>query len=413
MKNRPDWMLILIYLLLMAIGWVSIFFTTYQGGNFEIRESYGMQLIWAGSSLLLGIFVYIISQRFYYNFAAYIYVIFTLLIVLVIFVGVEKSGAKSWLGVGGFGIQPAEVAKYAVCLLLARYVSGRSVDMSYWKNALGAGIIVGIPVLLILLQNDTGTALPLLFLVFALFREGLTKWLLIFGFLAAILFICSVFFSEWIILLFITLIFTSLFFYLRKKNLVKTWKLFAVYASMILYIFTTDTIYHQILQPHQKQRIDLLLGKIDDLKGVGYNTNQAKIAIGSGGLFGKGFGEGTQTKLNFVPEQSTDFIFCTIGEEHGFVGSVLVVSLYFLLIWRIIHRAERSNDTFIRCYGYCIASIFFAHFAINIGMTIGLMPVIGIPLPFISYGGSSLWAFTLMLFTFINLDAHNTNKNWT
>jgi rod shape determining protein RodA len=398
--------------LLLAIGWVSIFFTTYQQDGFVIGSSYGLQLIWAGSSVLLGIFVYIISKRFYYNFAAYIYFLFAFLIVLVIFIGIEKSGAKSWLGVGGFGIQPAEIAKYATCLLLARYVSIRSVNLSYWKNAVGAAIIVSIPILLILLQNDTGTALPLLFLVFALFREGLTYWILLFGFLAAIIFVCSVFFSEWIILLLITLVFIALFMYFRKKKLKKTGRLFIVYASIVLYLFTVDFVYSKVLKPHQKQRIDLLLGKIDDIKGIGYHTNQSKIAIGSGGLLGKGFGEGTQTKLNFVPEQSTDYIFCTIGEEHGFVGTTVVVLLYFLLIWRIISRAEKSNDTFVRCYGYCIASIFFAHFAINVGMTIGLMPVIGIPLPFISYGGSSLWAFTLMLFTFINLESHNTNKNW-
>jgi rod shape determining protein RodA len=412
MKNKPDWILILLYLLLMAIGWVSIFFTTYQQGDFEINTSYGMQLIWAVSSALLGVFVYIISKRFYYNFAAYIYVLFVFLILLVIFVGVEKSGAKSWLGIGRFGIQPAEVAKYATCLLLARYVSMRSVNLSYWKNALGAAIIVGIPVLLILLQNDTGTAIPLLFLVFALFREGLTSWILVFGFLALGLFAYLIFFPQWIVILLIIFIFTVLFVRFRKQKSSKIWQLVVVCASIVLYTFTADLIYHKALQPHQRQRIDLLFGKIDDEKGIGYHTNQSKIAIGSGGLYGKGFGEGTQTKLNFVPEQSTDYIFCTIGEEHGFVGATGVVLLYFLLLWRIIHRAEKSNDTFIRCYGYCIASVFFAHFAINIGMTIGLMPVIGIPLPFISYGGSSLWAFTLMLFTFINLESHNTNKNW-
>jgi len=411
MKNRPDWLLILIYLLLLATGWVSVFFTTYQG-YFAMDSVYGKQLIWAGSSVLLGVFVYIISKRFYYNFAAYIYVLFAALILLVVFIGVEKSGAKSWLGVGRFGIQPAEAAKYATCLLLARYVSIRSVKLSYWKNALGAAIIVGIPILLMLLQNDTGTALPLLFLVFALFREGLTPWVLIFGFLALLLFACLVFFSEWIILSIITLVFIVLFISFRKKKAKNILKLAVVYISIVVYTFTADLIYDRVLKPYQKERIDLLFGKIEDLKGIGYNTNQAKIAIGSGGLIGKGFGEGTQTKLNFVPEQSTDYIFCTIGEEHGFVGTSLVILLYFFLIWRIIHRAEKSNDSFTRCYGYCIASIFFAHFAINIGMTIGLMPVIGIPLPFISYGGSSLWAFTLMLFTFINLESHNTKKNW-
>ena len=362
--------------------------------------------------MILSIFVYIISRQFYYNFAAYFYVLFAFLIVLVIFIGVARSGAKSWLGIGQFGIQPAEMMKYAVCLLLARYVSMRSVDLLYWKNAVGALIIVGIPVLLILLQNDTGTAIPLLFLVFALFREGLTQWLLIFGFLAILLFSCTMFFPQWAIILIITLFFVVLFIRSSKKKLGLAGRLLIVYASVVFYTFTVDAIYEKVLQPHQRQRIDLLFGKIDDVKRIGYHTNQSKIAIGSGGWFGKGFGEGTQTKLNFIPEQSTDYIFCTIGEEHGFAGTAFVILLYFCLIWRIIHRAEKSNDTFIRCYGYCIASIFFAHFAINIGMTIGLMPVIGIPLPFISYGGSSLWAFTLMLFTFVNLEAHNPNKNW-
>ena len=412
MKTRPDGILILIYLLLMATGWVSIFFTTYQHAGFEINTSYGMQLIWAGTSVILGIFVYIINKRFYFNFSAYIYVFFAFLIVLVIFIGKEKSGAKSWLGIGRFGIQPSEMAKYATCLLLARYVSMREVDLSYWKNALGALLIVGIPILLILLQNDTGTALPLLFLVFALFRDGLTPWLLVAGFLAIVLFICSIFLPQWIVLLAVTFLFLALFIHSLRKKIKNIGLLIVVFASIVLYTFSVDLLYNKVLQPHQKQRIDLLFGKIDDIKGIGYNTNQAKIAIGSGGLLGKGFGEGTQTKLNFVPEQSTDFIFCTIGEEHGFVGTTLVVLLYFVLIWRIIALAEKANDAFIRCYGYCIASIFFAHFAINIGMVIGLMPVIGIPLPFISYGGSSLWAFTLMLFTFINIEAHNTGKNW-
>jgi len=398
-------------MLLAVIGWVSIFFTTYQRGDFEISSSYGMQLIWVGSSVLLGIFVYIISKRFYYNFAAYFYVLFLFLSILVLFVGVEKSGAKSWLGISGFGIQPTEMLKYATCLLLARYASMRSVDLSYWKNALGAGIIIGIPIVLILLQNDTGTALPLLFLVFALFREGMTYWILIFGFFAIILFVCLIFFSEWMILLVVSLVFIGLFVRFRKKKVGNILKLAIVYLSIVVYIFTVDTAYDKVLKPYQRLRIDSLFGKIDDPKGIDYNTNQAKIAIGSGGLWGKGFGKGTQTKLNFVPEQSTDFIFCTIGEEHGFVGTILVVLLYFILIWRIIRSAEKSNDAFVRCYGYCISCIFFAHFVINIGMTIGLMPVIGIPLPFISYGGSSLWAFTLMLFTFINLETHNTNKN--
>jgi rod shape determining protein RodA len=324
---------------------------------------------------------------------------------LVLFVGVVKSGAKSWLGVGGFGIQPAEFAKYGTCLILARYVSMYSCDLTKWKHALFAAAIVFIPVILILLQNDTGTALPFFFLIFALFREGLTAWILGIGFAALLLFSLLMFFSQYIILIVLSVLFVIfLISFLKKKK--KITSLLFIYILSIFYIFSVHTVYnHNILPKHQHERIDLLFGKIDDPKGVGYNTNQSIIAIGSGRLLGKGFGEGTQTKLNFVPEQSTDFIFCTIGEESGFIGASLVILLFCFFIGRIIFLSEKSESTFVRCYGYGTASIFFAHVFINIGMTIGLMPVIGIPLPFISYGGSSLWAFTLMLFTFINLQA--------
>ncbi len=408
MRNKPDWLLILLFVLLTAVGWISIFFTIYQPGNFTMSSSYGMQLIWIASLWLIGLFTFIINNRFYYNFSAYIYLFFIILIVLVFFVGVERSGAKSWLGIGGFGIQPAEFAKYGTCLFLARYVSLYSCDLTKWKSVLGAAVIILIPVGLILLQNDTGSALPFFFLIFALFREGLTPWILIIGFAAILLFILLIYIPQWIILIALTVLFVAIiiYFYKKRRNVLR---ILVIYFLVMGYVLSVDIIYHNILQQHQRQRIELLFGKIDDPKGIGYNVNQAKIAIGSGGLWGKGFGEGTQTKLNFVPEQSTDFIFCTIGEEHGFVGTVLVILIFCLFIWRIINLSEKSNDTFVRCYGYCIASIFFAHVVINIGMTIGLMPVIGIPLPFVSYGGSSLWAFTLMLFTFINLEA-KTNR---
>ena len=408
MRYKPDWMLILAFLLLTAVGWISIFFTQYQPGNFTMESSYGMQLIWIASLWLIGLFVFIINKRFYYNFSAYIYMFFNILILLVLFVGVERSGAKSWLGIGGFGIQPAEFAKYGTCLFLARYLSLYNCDLTKWKSILGAAIIILIPVLLILLQNDTGTALPFFFLVFALFREGLTPWILIIGFLAILLFVLLIYFPQWIVLIAVSVIFIGLLIYFFKNRKYIS-QLLITYFVVVLFVFTADVFYHKILKEHQRQRIELLFGKIDDPRGIGYNVNQAKIAIGSGGLIGKGFGEGTQTKLNFVPEQSTDFIFCTIGEEHGFIGTTLVILIYAFLIWRIIILSEKSNDTFVRSYGYGIASIFFAHVMINIGMTIGLMPVIGIPLPFISYGGSSLWAFTLILFTFLNLYA-KTNR---
>ena len=408
MRYKPDWMLILAFLLLTAIGWVSIFFTKYQPGNFTMDSSYGMQLIWIASLWLIGLFVFIINKRFYYNFSAYIYIFFNILVFLVLFVGVERSGAKSWLGVGGFGIQPAEFAKYGTCLFLARYLSLYNCDLTKWKSVLGAAIIILIPVVLILLQNDTGTALPFFFLIFALFREGLTPWVLIIGFLAILLFVLLIYFPQWIVLIGVSVIFVALFIFLLKKRKHIS-QLLIAYLAVVLFVFSVDVFYHKILKEYQRERIELLFGKIDDPRGKGYNVNQAKIAIGSGGLFGKGFGEGTQTKLDFVPEQYTDFIFCTIGEERGFVGTSFVILIYAFLIWRIISLSEKSNDTFVRSYGYGIASIFFAHVMINIGMTIGLMPVIGIPLPFISYGGSSLWAFTLMLFTFINLQA-KTNR---
>ena len=300
MKTRPDGILILIYLLLMATGWVSIFFTTYQHVDFEINTSYGMQLIWVGSSVVLGIFIYIISKRFYFNFSAYIYAIFVFLILLVIFIGKEKSGAKSWLGIGRFGIQPSEIAKYATCLLLARYVSMRSVDLSYWKNALGAGMIVGIPILLILLQNDTGTALPLLFLVFALFREGLTPWVLIVGFAAILLFILLMFIVQWKILFALSLLFVLFLIYFVKKK----WKklgLFVIYLCSMLFVISVDTAYHNILQKHQRERIDVLFGKISDPQKLEYNVIQAKIAIGSGGVWGKASAKARKPNLILSP----------------------------------------------------------------------------------------------------------------
>ena len=404
MKNKPNLTLIILFGLIIAVGWFSIFSTTYKPDHFTLESSYGMQLMWIASVALTALFVFVINRRFYYNFAAYFFILFNILILLVFFVGVERSGAKSWLGIGGIGIQPAEFAKYATCLLLAKYVSLNSCDLTKWKSVLGAATIIFIPVVLILLQNDTGTAVPFLFLIFALFREGLTPWILIAGFIMVVLFALFIYVSpafHWIIFTTLSIAFLIAVVYRLKKRQ-KFLQVIIFYVLAICYGLSVDAVYNNVLKDHQRKRIELLLGKINDPKGIGYNVNQAKIAIGSGGLWGKGFGEGTQTKLNFVPEQTTDFIFCTIGEEWGFIGTVSVILLYCIFLWQIIWLSEKSNDAFVRCYGYSIASIFFAHIAINIGMTIGLMPVIGIPLPFISYGGSSLMAFTVMLFTFIN-----------
>jgi len=332
------------------------------------------------------------------------------LLLTVLFIGNTTKGATSWFGIGNIGIQPAEFAKYATCLLLARYVSDKDCDLTKSKHLFIALIIIIIPMIFILLQNDTGSALPFLFLIFALFREGLKSWILISGFTAIILFVLLVFLNQWIVVGIVSVILFTILWLFRKIKRNYPGVLL-IYALIIVYIFSIETVYNKVLKDYQRARIETLFGKIEDAKGIDYNVIQSKIAIGSGGFFGKGFRNGTQTTLNFVPEQSTDFIFCTIGEEWGFVGSSFVLLLYALLICRIILRAEQQREVFVRVYGYCIAFIFFAHFTINIGMTIGLMPVIGIPLPFLSYGGSSLLAYTLMLFTFLNLDA-KTN-HWT
>ncbi|MBO4543758.1 MAG: rod shape-determining protein RodA [Bacteroidales bacterium] len=409
MKTMPDKTIIIIYLLLLLIGWLSIFSTSYDGNFNILAQGYGNQLIWIASSLVIALFVFVLNPRFFSNTATIWYVLFALLLVVVIFAGKEVNGGKSWLGVGNFGIQPSEFAKYATCLLYAKYASNVNCDLSKPKDVFKAAIIILLPVFLIVLQHDVGSAIPFIFLIFAMYREGLNGWIIMIGVLAVALFIMYMVMPKWLIFTLIVLVFVFLFAKTKKKKKYAPWLI----LSMIVisgYVLSLDFVYSKIDQ-HQRDRIDLLFGKIDDPKKVGYNVNQAKIAIGSGGFFGKGFQEGTQTKGKFVPEQQTDFIFCTIGEERGFLGAFVVVVLYVLLFVRIILLSESNQDAFVRIYGYSIVCILFAHFVINIGMTIGLMPTIGIPLPYISYGGSSLWAFTLMLFTFVNIEAKSHGWN--
>ena len=404
-KSNIDLTLILLFFALIGIGWINIYSTTADSnGIFSFNTNYGRQLIWIGSAILLLIFTMVINYRFYPAFSTPIYILFIIMLVLVVFIGETTKGATSWFGIGNIGIQPAEFAKYATCLLLARYIADNDCDLTKNKHLLIVILMILLPMSLILLQNDTGSALPFLFLIFALYREGLKSWILISGFSAIILFILLVFLKEWAVIIILSVILAFFLWTLRKQKRMYV-GIFLIYAAAIVYVFSIGTVYNRVLKDYQRARIEVLFGKIDDPKGIDYNVIQSKIAIGSGGFTGKGFRNGTQTTLNFVPEQSTDFIFCTIGEGWGFLGSIFVILLYALLIIRIFMRSEQQREPFVRIYGYCIACIFFAHFAINIGMTIGLMPVIGIPLPFISYGGSSLLAYTLMLFTFINLDA--------
>lgn len=402
-----DWTTILTYLALVLIGWISIYSAVYDEAHksiFDLDARYGKQLVWIGVSLLIALFILVIDPKFFSQTSYLWYGVFIVMLLAVLAVGSETKGAKSWFGVGDFGIQPSEFAKATTALALAKILSGIDVDMKNLKTKFAAITIVAIPMLLVLLQNDTGSALVFLVFVLVLFREGLSLSVLIFGAAMAILFVLSLVLNPYL-LISILFVITIVIWWLNRKRKLSIWLCLGLFVFAAGVVLSVEYVYDNALESHQKDRIEVLLGQKSDPKGVEYNVNQSKIAIGSGGLFGKGFLKGTQTKYNFVPEQDTDFIFCTIGEEWGFVGSVFVIGLYLSLMIRLVKMAERQRSKFSRVYGYCVTSILFAHFTINIGMTIGLLPVIGIPLPFISYGGSSLMAFTLLLFIFVRQDA--------
>jgi rod shape determining protein RodA len=403
-----DWTMVSLFLVLVLMGWLNIYAAVYNDEHnsiLDMSQSYGKQLIWIGTALALALAVLITDTKFFTAFAYLIYGITILLLLGVLVGGREIAGSKSWIEVGSFAIQPAEFAKFSTNLAIARYLSGLNINVKDLKTKLVPLGILGLPALLILLQNDTGSALVYAAFVLVLYRQGLSGNLLVIGVFTAILFLMALLFSKYIIISVIFSIGLALFFFIRKnrKNILM---LLGIVVVASAFTFSVDYAFAHIMEDHQRARINVLLGKDIDLKGAGYNVNQSKIAIGSGGFLGKGFLKGTQTKYNFVPEQSTDFIFCTVGEEWGFLGVLVVISLFIGLFIRIIQMAERQRSDFSRIYGYGVASILFFHFVVNIGMTIGLMPVIGIPLPFFSYGGSSLWAFTILLFIFIKQDAY-------
>jgi rod shape determining protein RodA len=337
-----------------------------------------------------------------------IYLVTIAALVGVLIFGKEIAGSKSWFQIGSFSLQPAEFAKFATCLAVANYLGGTSINFRKFSSVFKAFLILAIPVGLIFLQNDTGSALVYAAFIFVFYREGMTGQVLIIALIVIILFLMALLIDQWIIIAGLLLMAVLLLILMRRTlRSVAILITFLVLASG--FVFSVDYAFDNVLEPHHRSRINVLLGKETDNKGAGYNVNQSLIAIGSGGFAGKGFLKGTQTKYNFVPEQSTDFIFCTVGEEWGFIGSTLVVALFVLLIVRIILHSERQRSAFSRIYGYGVASILFFHFSVNIAMTLGLFPVIGIPLPFFSYGGSSLWAFTILLFIFIKLDANRLN----
>jgi rod shape determining protein RodA len=407
--SNIDWITVMLYLVLVIIGWMNIYAAVYNEEHYIITDTtqkYGKQMIWIGVAFLLAIIILIIHEDFYTAFAYIIFGAVLLSNIAVPFLGREVKGSNSWFRFGEFGIQPAEFMKFATNLALAKFLSNQDIKMADIKNTAIALLFIGIPLIIIKqLQNETGLAIVFVAFIFMLYREGLSVNFLLLGFLAVILFILALLVNN--IYLFIIIsslcVISTLFFRRTLQNMLLIALVGLVACGMVK---GTSTVYEH-MEPHQKVRIDVLLGRgVVDLKKEGYNVNQAKIAIGSGGFWGKGYLQGTQTKYNFVPEQDTDFIFCTVGEEWGFVGSSFIIILQLALIIRLIYMAERQRSPFSRIYGYGVASVLFFHLTVNVGMTIGLAPVIGIPLPFFSYGGSSLLSFTILLFIFIKLDSH-------
>lgn len=416
-----DWILILLYLLLAFLGWLNIYAATYNEEHHlitDLTQSYGKQMMWILLALVIATIILFFDQRFFEVFSYPLYGLALLLLIGVLVFGTEIKGAKSWYTFGGFSLQPSEVAKYATALALSKFLSRQETNLARPGSLAAALGIMFLPPAFIMLQPDVGSVLVYMSLFIVLYRQGLSGWIFIIAITAVVLFVMALLMKtvSWQVSprfvisglsMFISgLVLTSiLIYYFFRKYKGIGLIVFTVCAASIVYYLSVDYVFDNFLKPHHQNRINELLGIVSDPKGAGYNVHQSKIAIGSGGFSGKGFLQGTQTKFNFVPEQSTDFIFCTVGEEWGFIGSFVVISLFLCLFARIIWRAEQQRSAFTRVYGYCVASILFFHFAVNIAMTIGLAPVIGIPLPFFSYGGSSLWAFTLLLFTFIKLDS--------
>lgn len=465
-----DWWTVLLYTVLVFAGWISIYAASYdfdQASIFDFSERSGKQLLWIGLSFCIAFVILMIDTRMYEAFAYPVYGALMLLLLATIFLASDIKGSRSWLELGPVSLQPAEFAKFATSLALARLFSSYNFVLTRPVNFLKACLIILLPMLLILMQRETGSALVYGSLIFVLYREGMSGLVLFAALCAIVFFIVGIKYSEimWgltsvgelaVLALIGLALIGMLVFYVKNVRAARTaffiyaagaaliyllsvlsvpvnlvWVAMGVVGAMVVYVlllylrfrftrllfvsafavvftiflFSVNYVFLRILEPHQQIRIEVLLGMEDDPRGAGYNVSQSKIAIGSGGLAGKGFLNGTQTKLKYVPEQDTDFIFCTIGEEEGFIGSSLVLVLFLTLILRVVQLAERQRSVFGRVYGYCVASILFFHVAINIGMVTGLCPVIGIPLPFFSYGGSSMWGFTILLFILVRIDA--------
>lgn len=416
LKQTVDWRLVIAYVILVLVGWLNIYASVHSENPSSIIDwscRSGKQFVWIMTSLALAVMIlFVLSPRLWEVISTPAYLVVVFLLILVIFVSKDVKGSHSWFEFGPVKFQPAEISKITTSLLLASVMSKPTFKITKLKGLISAAFIIGLPMLIIVAESETGSALVYVGFLVMLYREGLSGWYLVILGAAILLFILTLTTKWWISLIVLALI--CAYYYLdvlrqtrresrmvRRKALQRT---LLAFAAGVAFVFATDFLFENVLQPHQQARIEVLLGMKEDPAGVGYNVRQSKIAIGSGGLLGKGFLNGTQTTFGFVPEQSTDFIFCTVGEEWGFFGCTFVIVLYVLMISWIIQDAEKAREAYTRIYGYCLACCLFMHLFINIGMTVGLMPVIGIPLPFLSYGGSSLWAFTTMLFIFLALN---------
>jgi len=455
---------VLIFLIMIVMGWFNIYAAVYNDEHkeiFDFTQRYGKQFIWIMATIVLAVFIMIIDSRFYLFFAWVIYAILMFLLLLVLVLGKDINGARSWFEFGPISLQPSEFAKFGTALALASFLNNRRNDLTQLKVIIPAVAIILLPALLTAIQPDLGSTIVFFSFFIVLFREGMSPFIFVSGLLMVLLFFLTLLFNNlYLEIALIAIAFLLVWFSTRKWNLLltglvlmlviggiiyaldffiikslgnetvlvitlllsgiayayyfyskKAVTLLVIYlflAGSVLYVNSVDFAYNHMLKPHQRERVEIMLGFKTDTHGTGYNVNQSIISVGSGGFKGKGYLQGTQTKFKFVPAQSTDFIFCTVGEEWGFLGSFVVIGLYVFLLIRLIILAERQRSNFSRIYGYGVASVLFTHFFINIGMAIGLVPVIGIPLPFFSYGGSSLWGFTLLLFIFLRLDAGRT-----
>ncbi|ARV12435.1 rod shape-determining protein RodA [Gilvibacter sp. SZ-19] len=404
-----DWITVILYLLLVGMGWMNIYSASLSDSAVsftDLGNIYAKQLFFIGLSLVLIVFILAVEAKFYERFSSVIYLL-ALASLLGLFVfGKDINGAKSWYSFGAFGLQPSEFAKAATALALSKYLSDIQTNVRLFNHQLKAFLIIILPALFIIPQPDPGSALIFTALIFPLYREGLSFIYLLLGFIVAFLFVATLLIGAYWVAAGVAAIAVVLWIKNRKKRR-NLGKYVIITGACVAFAFSVSYIFNNVFEQRHRDRFNIVLGKEVDTRGIGYNTNQSEIAIGSGGFWGKGWTKGTQTKGNFVPEQHTDYIFSTVGEEWGFLGSIIVVILFLWLIIRLLILAERQKQQFARVYGYSVAAILFFHFFVNIGMVTGLFPTVGIPLPFFSYGGSALWGFTILLFIFVKLDSSN------